>query len=191
MLLALLFLQWNCIALHQNHAQIASILVHSHNLKIRGSRLLQNSKCIYEYIYYQYVLLTTVNHYTVETREEEITVIYRKISPNQFHNLLLIMNNMNICCQKYSKSLHEKKPSLSRLELMQQGGVITTSCAKLFKDPMQLQKFTLNCCFLAWRRVTQDVDCYSKMGSKNKIKLFLEPEQLTRGNVQYSLIFKS
>ena len=50
---------------------------------------------------------------------------------------------------------------------------------------MQLQKFTLDCCFLAWRRVTQDVDCYSKMGSKNKIKLFLEPEQWTRGNAVF------
>ena len=50
---------------------------------------------------------------------------------------------------------------------------------------MQLQKFTLNCCFYAWRRVTQDVDCYSKMGSKNKIKSFLEPEQWTRGNAVF------
>ena len=37
------------------------------------------------------------------------------------------------------------------------------SCAKLFKGP-QIQNYSLKCCFLAWRRASENVDSYPKMG---------------------------
>ena len=53
----------------------------------------------------------------------------------------------------------------------------------------QFQNFTVKCCFLAWRRAAENVDCYPTVATTTtKMFTFLEPAPT--GNVFFD-IFKS
>ena len=56
---------------------------------------------------------------------------------------------------------------------------------QIVKEP-HFQNFTSKCCFLTWRRASENVDCYPKMGTHFFSKMSLEH---ALGEIMSLLIF--